>query len=184
MSLLARILTPQHLYWLSGSILVGLALLVYAVIICHQVNHITEDGPYHAAIATRGTTQTPVVHEGATESWSPADEVANAGITTELLLIQTSADRRVEAEELAHPIDPDSAAIIDNALAGIREACDRGRDAILAGEAMAEARAYYRLAELHRNPDHTPDETASMHIRAELDAMLATDGRDNLAGAR
>jgi hypothetical protein len=124
-------------------------------------------------------------HTGATADWSPAAEVAAQEQDTELALIQTSAEQRAEAEAIAQGFDADTNALLDALLDGIRAACDWGRDAILAPESCADVRAYMLRVDLHRNPDHTPGETASMQFRVQLDAMLAADGLDLVpAGAR
>lgn len=117
-------------------------------------------------------------HAGAYLGWSPAAEVAAQEQDTELALVQTSAEQRAEAADLAHPIDDETSAILDSLLDAIRAACDRGRDAILAPDDCADVRAYMLRVELHRHADHTPGETASMQFRVQLDAMLAADGRD------
>jgi hypothetical protein len=117
-------------------------------------------------------------HTGATADWSPAAEVAAQEQDTELALIQTSAEQRAEAADLAHPIDDETSALLDSLLDAIRAACDRGRDAILAPDDCADVRAYMLRVELHRHADHTPGETASMQFRVQLDAMLAADGLD------
>jgi hypothetical protein len=174
--------------YIAAGILDLLGLLVVAAAVAAWALRIRERRQLRAyrtwrrAQARRRATaaSAPMEHQGATEDWSPLADVEQQETAPELLLVQTTAEKAAEVEQMARPIPDDVGARIDAALAGIRAACDRGRDAILAGDAMARTRAYYQLADLHRHPDHTPGETASMQIRAELDARLAAD---DLTGA-
>lgn len=116
-------------------------------------------------------------HIGATADWSPVNDIGSQTLAPELAdpAEQHAADR---AEFAA--LD----ASLDQIMAGVRDACERGLDAILAPECCADVRAYYRRADLHSSPDHTPADTALiLDFRQQLEARLAADGLEP-AGVR